>query len=134
MIDLLSRRAPSIVGFTLCATLLGAWMDAPAWLPTTLAVIVGSLALALFAARGSGHGPATEEGLGLAHDRSWLEWELAGKGTPPGFYLLGFFGLITIMLTGHQAPYGLPAWAGIALGIAWGLANRSYPPDEEGDL
>ena len=129
IIDVLSKRAPSIVGLTLCASLLGAWVDAPGWVPTTLAFVVGSLALALFAARGSRHGLRSKDGPGFTDNGDWLASELAGKGTPPGFYLLCFFGLITIMLTGFQPPHALPAWAGCALGIAWGLANRSYPVD-----
>jgi hypothetical protein len=118
----------------LCASLLAAWVDAPAWLPTTLAVVVVGLALALFGARGSRRALRSKDGLGFADNGDWLAWELAGKGTPPGFYLLCFFGLITIMLTGFEPPHALPAWAGCALGIAWGVANRSYPEDREGDL
>ncbi|MEO6114031.1 MAG: hypothetical protein ABIP07_06260 [Sphingomicrobium sp.] len=128
MIDVLSKRAPSIVVFTMSVSLVCAWIGAPVWVPTTLAVVVASLALLLFAARGGRH--ATR---GFNHDRNWLAWELAGKGTPPGYYLLGFFSFVTIMLTGFQSSYAMPAWAGFALGIVWGIANRHYPAEEEGD-
>ena len=131
LIDGLSRRAPSIVGVTLCAALVGAWVEAPAWLATALAIVVGSLALLLFAARGARHGLRSTEQLGFARNRHWLAWELAGKGTPPGSYLFAFFGFLTIMLTGVDSPYAMPAWAAFALGIAWGIANRHYPADEE---
>ncbi len=129
MIDALSRRAPAIVVFTLIAALLCAWVGAPAWMPTALAVVVGGLALVLFAARGGRNARRP-----LDDDRSWVAWELADEGTPPGSYILGFFGFITIVLTGFEAPYALPAWAGLALGVAWGIANRHYPAEDEGDL
>ena len=134
LIDGLSRRAPSIVGFTLCAALVGAWVEAPAWLATALAVVVGSLAVLLLAARGARHGLRSTEELGFARDRHWLAWELAGKGTPAGHYLLAFFGFLTIMLTGVDTPYAMPAWAAFVLGIVWGIANRHYPADEEEDF
>jgi len=134
MIDRLSKRAPSIVVFTLCASLLGAWIEAPVWLPTTLAIVVGGLALLLFAARGRRHGLQGREELGFTRNRHWIAYELAGKGTPPGHYVLAFFGFLTIVLTGFQSSYAMPAWAGFALGIVWGIANRDYPADEEADL
>ncbi len=134
LIDGLSQRAPSIVGLTLCAALAGAWVEAPVWLPTALAVVVGSLALLLLAARGAQRRLRGTEQLGFPGNRNWLAWELAGKGTPPGSYVLAFFGILTIMLTGFESTYALPAWAAFALGIAWGIANREYPVDEDEDL
>lgn len=128
MIDVLSKRAPAIVIFTLCTALVFAWIAVPLWLPTALAVVVGSLALLLFVARVRRHEPEP------AHEsdspQSWITFELAGKGTPPGNYVLAFFGVLTIALTGFQSAYAMPAWAGLTLGIVWGLANRSYPADE----
>jgi hypothetical protein len=129
MIDVLSKRAPSIAVFTMGASLIFAWVRAPVWLPTMLAIVVASLALLLFAARGGRH--ATR---GFNHNRNWLAWEFAGKGTPSGYYLLGFFSFVTIMLTGFQSSYAMPAWAAFALGIVWGIANRRYPAEEEADL
>jgi hypothetical protein len=129
MIDALSKRAPSIVVFTLSTALLCAWVNAPVWLPTALAVVVGGLAVLLFAARG---GRSARRG--GEDERNWVAWELAGKGTPAGTYVLGFFGLVTIMLTGIQTPYAMPAWAGLALGIVWGISNRHYPVEEDADL
>lgn len=134
MIDRLSKGAPSITVFTLCASLLAAWFEAPLWLPTTLAILVGSLALLLLVTRGrrrnleGGHQDLEED------KRSWIAYELAGKGTPPGYYILGFFAFLTVALTGFQSPYAWPAWAGFALGGVWGIANREYPVDEESDL
>ena len=128
IIDNLSRRAPSVVVFTLCAALLLAWTGAPAWMPSTLAIIVGSLALLLFATRVRRHEPASAD-----DDKGWLAHELAGRGMPPGSYVLAFFGFLTIVLTGFQGSYALPAWAAFALGIVWGLANRSYPLDGEAE-
>lgn len=129
MIDALSKRTPSIVVFTLGAALLAAWVNAPVWLPTALAAAVGALAVLLFAARG-GRGARR----GDDDERNWAAWELAGKGTPPGSYLLGFFAFVTIMLTGIQSPYATPAWAGLALAAAWGIANRHYPVEEDSEL
>lgn len=134
LIEGLSRRAPSIAGVTLFASLVGAWVEGPAWLAKALAVVVASLALLLLAARGGRHRLRGTEQPGSADDRHWLAWELAGKGTPPGYYLLAFFGFLTVMLIGFDASYALPAWAAFALGIAWGIANRQYPVDEEEDF
>ena len=129
LIDALSARAPSIVVFTLIAALVCAWFGAPVWMPTALAIAVAALALLLFAARG-GRDARREPG----DERSWLEWELAGKGMPPGAYLLGFFAFVTIMLTGIESSYSMPAWAALALALVWGIANRHYPREPDGEL
>jgi len=121
-----------IVIMTLCAALVTDWTGAPLWLPYGLAIIVGSLALVVMASRDRRGPVRTEEEPG-ATGKSWIAHELAGKGTPSGFYVLGFFGLVTIMLTGFQGPYSLPAWAALALGGAWGIANARYPSDESSD-
>ena len=129
MIDTLSKRAPSIVVLTLCAALIGTWIGVPEWLPIALAMVVGSLALLLFAARVRRHeSEASQED---DSSQSWFQHELAGSGTPPGYYVLAFFGFLTIVLTGFQSAYAMPAWAGFALGIVWGLANRTYPAESE---
>jgi hypothetical protein len=133
MIEMLSKHAPSIEIFTLCAALLAAWTEAPVWLPKTLAVVVGGLALLLFAARGGRHALKSPEELDFTQNRTWLEYELAGQGTPPGYYILAFFGFLTIVLTGFQSAYATPAWAAFALGIVWGIVNREYPADQETD-
>lgn len=130
-LDALSKRAPTIVVFTLCAALIADWIDAPLWLPKAIAIVVGSLALMLMAARGRQHQFKTREELGFISGTEWIAYELAGKGTPPGYYLLGFFGFLTIMLTGFQSAYAMPAWAGFGLGVVWGIVNARYPADEE---
>jgi hypothetical protein len=129
-LDVLSKRAPRIVVLTLCAALVGAWTSVPVELTDGLAILVGSLALALAAARGRRNQFKTPEELGFTRFSDRIAYELAGKGSPPGFYLLGFFGLITIFLTGPQSPYSRPAWAAFFLGVAWGIANAHYPADE----
>lgn len=118
-----------IVVFTLCAALVGAWVAVPVWLATALAIVVGGLALLLFVARVRRREPESADG--SDPPQSWITFELAGKGTPPGYYVLAFFGFLTIALTGFQSAYARPAWAGFALGIVWGLANRTYPADAE---
>ena len=125
-LDALSKRAPVIVVITLCAALVSAWTGAPDWLPHGGAIVVGSLALALLAAR------RRRDQLGTAEDedRSWIAYELAGKGSPQGFYPLAFFGVVTIVLTGIQSPSAMLAWAGFCLGIVWGIVNAHYPADE----
>jgi hypothetical protein len=133
IIDMLSRRAPGIVILTLCTALVGAWTSAPVWLAKGVAILVGSLALVLLAARRRRRPFKSPEELGSTQDRDWLAYELAGKGTPPGYYLLGFFGFLTIFLTGFQSPYALPAWAGFALGVVWGIVNARYPAEEESE-
>jgi hypothetical protein len=130
ILDELSRRAPAIVAFTLFAALLADWLKAPPELAKGLAVIVGCSALVLLAARRRRPFNAKND-LGFDNDASWIAYELAGKGTPPGFYVLGFFGIVTIVLTGVQSPYSLPAWAAVGLDIAWGMANAHYPVDDE---
>ncbi len=129
-LDVLSKRAPMIVAFTLCAALLGAWIDAPVWLANCLAIIVGILALALLASRGRRNEFKTAEELGATRSGDWIAYELAGKGSPRGFYILGFFGIVTIVLTGFQTPYAMLAWASLFLGIVWGIVNARYPADE----
>lgn len=129
MIDALSRRAPVIVVFTLGAALFCALVGAPVWVPTALAVVVAGLALLLLVARGG-----RDARRGLDDKRNWVAWEVAGKGTPPGSYLLGFFSFVTVMLTGIQSSYAMPAWAAFALGIVWGIANRQYPAEKDSDL
>jgi hypothetical protein len=115
---------------TLCAALAGAWTGAPVGLINGLAIIVGSLAMVLLAARRRLNRFKTTEELGFTRFRDRIAYELAGQGSPPGFYLLGFFGIVTIFLTGFQSPYSNLAWAGLFLGIAWGIANARYPADE----
>jgi hypothetical protein len=129
LIDAVSKRSPSIVVYTLGVSLLCAWVGAPVWAVTALGVVIAGLALLLLAARGGGH-----PGRGINHDRNWLAWEVAGQGTPPGSYLLAFFGFLAIFLIGFDSAYARPAWAAFALAIAWGIANRQYPADEEADL
>lgn len=94
LIDRLAKHAPSIVVRTLCASLLAELAGAPAWMPRVLAIVVGSLALLLFVARVRRHDIATPAD--DAAPRSWFEYELAGKGTPPGYYVLAFFGFSTL--------------------------------------
>lgn len=121
----LSKHAPTIVVISLCISLVTSWIGAPAWLPNGLAVIVAGLALLLFASRRPRHQFTTLEESD-AH-RSWIAYELAGQGTPAGHYLLGFFGIVTIVLTGFGSPYAMLAWAGFALGVVWGIVNARYP-------
>jgi hypothetical protein len=130
IVDVLSKRAPVIVVVTLCAALVGAWISVPVWLPNGLAIIVGGLALLLFAAKGRRHRFKAREELGSNRSSDWIAYELAGKGTPRGSYLLGFFGILTIMLT-SQSPCAMLAWAGFALGVVWGIVNADYPADQE---
>ena len=128
--DMLSKRAPHIVVLTLCAALVAAWTGAPIGLSNSLAIIIGVLAVVLFAARARRSQFKTTEELGFIQFRDRIAYELAGKGSPPGFYLLSFFGIITIFLTGFDSPYSKPAWAGFFLGVVWGIANAHYPADE----
>lgn len=133
ILDALSKRAPVIVAITLCAALVSYWVNAPLWLPYGLAIIVGSLALVLMAARGRRSAFATGEGFGSSSSKGWIAQELAGQGTPPGFYLLGFFAFVTIMLTGFEGPYAMPSWAALALGVAWGIINAHYSCEDGSD-
>jgi hypothetical protein len=129
-LDVLSKRAPVIVVITLCAALVSAWSGVPEWLNNGLAISVGILALVLLASRGRQNQFKTAQELGFSRSRDWIVYELAGKGSPPGFYPLGFFGLVTIVLTGLQSPSSKLAWAGFFLGVVWGIVNARYPADE----
>ena len=133
ILDRLSRRAPGIVILTLCAALLGEWISAPVWLAKGGAIIVGSLALLLLAAKKRRPSFNSYDETGSAEDKTWIAYELAGKGTPPGSYLLGFFAFLTIAITGFNSPYAMLAWAGLALGVVWGIVNAHYPVDEDSD-
>lgn len=132
ILDALSKRAPIIVIITLCAALVIYWVDAPVWLPDGLAIIVGGFALVLMAARGRRTSFVPQEESDSSTD-SWIAQELAGNGTPSGFYVLEFFGLVTIMLTGFQGAYAMPSWAALALGAAWGITNARYTYGEGSD-
>jgi hypothetical protein len=132
--DALSRRAPNIVVVTLCAALVGYWTDAPVWLPYGLAIVVGSLAVVVMAARDRRRQARTEQEPGSPGEGNWISQELSGKGSPAGFYVLEFFGLVTVMLTGFEGPYAMPAWAGLALGAAWGVANARFATDQGPEL
>lgn len=123
-LDALTGRAPTIVIVTLCTALVAYWADAPVWLPYGLAIVVGVLALIVMASRDK-RGPSPAEEEPGTSTEGWLAQELAGKGTASGSYLLGFFGLVTIMLTGFQGAYALPGWAALALTAAWGVANAN---------
>ena len=133
-LDGLSKRAPIIVVLTLCAALVDAWTSGPVWLANGLAIIVASLAAVLLVARGRRSELKTPEEVGFTRLRDWIAYELAGKGSPPGFYLLGFFGFITIFVTGFQSTYSRPAWAGLFLGVVWGIANARYPAEDASEL
>ena len=125
--DWLSRRAPIIVVVTLCTALGAYWLDAPLWLPYGLALIVGSMAIVVMAARDRRVHFKPEDELGSTRNESWIAHELAGNGSPRGSYLLGFSALVAITLIGFQGAYALPAWAGLALAASWGIANARYP-------
>lgn len=126
IIDALSARAPSIVVCTLIISLLSPWVGAPVRAVTALAVVVAGISLLLFAARGGRHSSRR-----VNHNRNWIGWEVAGQGTPPGFYLLAAVSFLTLFLIGFESAYARPAWAAFALAIVWGIANRQYPADEE---
>lgn len=126
-LDALSRRAPSIVVTTLVAALVGYWAEVPVWLPYSIAIVVGVLALVQMAARDRRAVVATKDTGDDSESKSWIAHELAGRGSPPGSYVLGFFALVTVMLTGFEGAYAMPAWAALALAAAWGIANARYP-------
>lgn len=129
-LNVLSKRAPLIAVLALCASLVGAWTGAPVGLINGLAIIVASLAIVLLAARARRNQFTATEELGFTRLRDRIAHELAGQGSPPGFYLLGFFGIITIFLTGFQSPYSNLAWAGFFLGVVWGIATARYAADD----
>lgn len=132
ILDGLSKWAPGIVVVTLCAALVGAWTGAPVWLAKGAAIVVAGLALVLLAARKPRHS-FMAPGEADTDDSGWIAHELAGQGTPPGSYLLGFFGFLTIALTGFNSPFAMLAWAGFALGVVWGIVNAHYPAGEDSE-
>lgn len=126
--DNLSRRAPTIVIAALCLALLGDWIEAPVLLATGFAVIVAGLALVLFAAKRRGQFGNPNEGE-PSSGSDWITNELAGRGSPAGSYVLGFFSILTIVLTGVQSPYAMLAWSALLLTIVWALVNARYPAE-----
>jgi hypothetical protein len=127
----LSSRAPTIVIATLLAALVGYWFEVPVWLPYGLAIVVAIIALMVMASRDRRARPRVDDDVEGSGSSSWIAHEIAGRGSPSGSYLLGFFSLVTIVLTGFQGAYALPAWAALALSAAWGIANARYPAGEE---
>lgn len=129
MLDALSGRAPTIVVVTLCAALVAYWAEVPVWLSYGVAIVVGCFAVVVMGARNRREQPAGIEEED-ASGSSWIAQELAGKGSPAGTYVLCFFAIVTIMLTGLTGAHALPAWAALALAAAWGVANARYPTGE----
>jgi hypothetical protein len=127
-IDNLSKLAPAIVIVASTVALFGAWTDASASLFNALAILVGTLAFLLLVTRGMQH-MNPKESLGFTPNQSVLAYELAGKGMPRGSYVLGPASILTIFACGFQSPYGLLAFAGFALAVAWVRANARYPAD-----
>ena len=130
VLDAVSKRAPVIVVLAYCAALVGAWSDAPNWLSNGLAIVVAGLALMVLASRRRRDLLSSADDSASTRSGDWLAHELAGKGSPPGFYLLGFFGIVAIFLTGFEKPWSKLAWAGLFLGIVWGVVNARYPAEE----
>lgn len=129
LIGVLSRQAPWIAVLALLAALLGTWTRASDAFLNTLAIIVGSLALLLWATRGLPLQFKSKEEFGFSRNRDWLAYELTGKGTPRGYYPLGFLGLATILLSG----FNWLAFAGFMLGVVWGIVDCRYPADKAAD-
>lgn len=123
-----SRRTPRIVIVSLCAALVGYWVEVPVWLPYGLAIALACLALTLLAKRR--RRPSVQADAG---DSGWLAQELAGNGSPSGTYPLGFCAVVTIALTGFDDAYAMPGWAALALTAAWAIANARYPAEHELD-
>jgi len=115
-----------IVMVSLCAELVGYWVEAPVWLPYGLAAALACQALILMAKRR--RRPSVDAD---AADSGWLAQELAGNGSPSGTYPLGFCAVVAIALTGFQDAYAMPGWAALALTAAWAVANASYPAKDE---
>ena len=127
VLDELSGRAPMVVAVSLCTALLCYWAEAPLALPYGLAIALGGMALILMGTRGRRRPPESNR---QSDDNDWLAQELAGNGSPSGTYVLGFFDLLTIALTGFQGAYALPGWAALALTAAWAISNAQYPPGD----
>jgi hypothetical protein len=126
LINFLSKRAPVIVILALLAALLGTWPRVPAMLLDALAIVVGSLAFLLWVARGLPVQFKSREDLGFTRNRDWIAYQIAGKGTPRGYYPLGALGLVTLVLSG----FSWLAFAGLMLGVVWGIVNCRYPADQ----
>jgi hypothetical protein len=126
--DQLTRWTPAIVIVVLIVALMGAWANGSASLFNALAIVVGLLALVLLVTRGMRH-MRPKETLGFTRKQSVLAYELAGKGMPRGSYALAIASVLTIFVCGFQSAYGILAFAGFALGVAWVRANIRYPAD-----
>ena len=128
VLEELSRRTPMVLAIGLFTALLSYWIEAPLWLPYGLAVTFSGLALVLMATRGRRRRLRKEEDSG---ESDWLAHELAGNGSPSGTYVLAFFDVVTIALTGFQGAYATPGWAALALTAAWAIANAHYPSADQ---
>ena len=128
-IDLLSKWAPALIVASLVASLGGSWISAPNRLFSTLALIVGGLALLLLTVRGMQAQFRSKEQLGFTRTRDFIAYELTGKGMPRGSCVLAIAGFLTWLTTGVQTAYGWLAFSAFALTIAWIKANVRYPAD-----
>lgn len=128
MINWLSKWAASTAIVVWIVALTGAWANGSERLFNGLAIIVGGLALVLLFTRGLPR-MASKEDLGFDSNRSWLSSVLLGRHYPRGSFLLGFVGLLVVILSGFNTPYGTLAFAGYAMAIAWVRANRRYPAE-----
>ncbi len=131
VLEELSRRTPMVLAIGLFTALLSYWTEAPLWLPYGLAVIFFGLALVLMATRGRRRRVRKDKDSG---EPDWLAHELAGNGSPSGTYVLGFFDVVTIALTGFHGAYAAPGWAGLALTAAWAIANAHYPSGDQPEV
>jgi hypothetical protein len=129
--DALSRRSPRIVLITLCIALVSSWLGAPLWLPRGLAVVVGAIAIVVMASRDRRNPISAADEIDATDKGGWIAQELAGSGSPSGSYVLGWCSVVAIALTGFQGAYTLPAWAALALVVAWAIANADYRREEE---
>ena len=129
-VELVSARAPFVVGVALLAAVAGAWWNAPHWPFYILTVAMVILATVVWARRGLSRQLKSIEELGFARNRDWLRFEMFAKGAPHGYYALAIVSFFGVVLTDLRFPYAAVAIAGMMLTVAWGSDRTRYPSEQ----
>ena len=119
-----------IVIASLVVAVVGAKLDAPHWPFHIIAAALFLAAVLVWLRRGPARQLKSMEELGFKRHRDWLWFVAMSRGTPRGYYPLGFVAVAAFVLTEVRFPYAAVAIAAAALVVAWGEDWKRYPSEE----